>query len=103
LDLTFRGTQAVPQVIPCFHGFPGEGICPTWFWDNAGFGQNVLTVLHITRDIGVQIGLHSHEKYSEWFIWQYSHSDGGMFNPAGFEPVGNKFQITLPFLFGNIT
>ena len=31
LDLTFRGTQAVPQVMPCFHGFPVEGICPAWF------------------------------------------------------------------------
>jgi len=29
LDLTFRGTQAVPQVMPCFHGFPAESICPT--------------------------------------------------------------------------
>jgi len=31
---------------------------------------------------------------------QYSHKDGGKFNLAGFEPVGKKFQITSPSLFG---
>jgi len=58
---------------------------------------------YITRDIGVQTGLHSHEVQLEWFIWQYSHSDGGMFNPAGFEPVGKKFHVAPPFLFGTNT
>ena len=44
-----------------------------------------------------QTGLHSHEAQSEWFIWKYSHSDGGMFNPAELEPVGKKFHVACSF------
>jgi len=32
-------------------------------------------------------------------MWQYSHNDGGMFNPAGFEPVGKKIPSHSPISF----
>ena len=75
-DLTLDKNLFSLPFLRGFSWFPGREHLPHVVLGHCRLRASVLTHLHITRDIGVQTGLHSHDAQSEWFIWQYSHSDG---------------------------